>query len=370
MKFLFSHNDWNANDERRKRNAYGGTGYYRIMKIAEMLKEDHDVTVVGKELTNYGDTMEEQWDNIFKEFDVFWTTYFYNDRIGAAVFYHAEKHGKKVVIDCDDDYLAIDESNPVYDQFKEGARDRAFLSAVLSLASVITVSTEPLKKKFYDHFKKLHGIEKEIVVVPNMNDVNDWKYDKVKPDKFTIGYSGSTSHLLDFKMIIPALVSVMKKYPHIYFETIGIVGKDDVGKIYDDIPQDIRNRMGLVGATATFEEYPEWLGAKGWDIGIAPLLDTAFTRGKSHIKWMEYSMFEIPTIASRVYPYFMPLAGREIIRHNETGMLARNNQWEGMLEDLILDEAKRRRLGKNAYNFIKENWQYDKSVIAPVLEKL
>lgn len=69
-------------------------------------------------------------------------------------------------------------------------------------------------------------------------------------------------------------------------------------------------------------------------------------------------MFKIPTIASRVYPYFMPIGNKEVIKDGETGLLVKDNEWEKALEDLILNKEKRVKLGENAYNFIKDNWQY------------
>jgi len=127
----------------------------------------------------------------------------------------------------------------------------------------------------------------------------------------------------------------------------------------------------MVAFTPTFLEYPEHLAHQKWDIGIAPLVDTAFTRCKSHIKWLEYSMYQIPTIASRVYPYFMELEGRKTIVDGETGLLCRNaKEWEEKLERLILDEDLRKKLGKQAYQYIKKEWQYKDFDVDAVFEKI
>lgn len=361
MKILLAYSDYGHNPDRKKRNAYGGVGYYRIIKVAEGLK-GHDVKVVGRELTTFGKSLEDQWDNIFKEYDVFWTTYFQDDRIAGAMFYHAQKHGKKVIIDCDDNYLDVPESNLLYDTFKVGKKDRAFTSTILSLADVITVSTEPLAERIQSHIKQTQGIYKEVVVIPNMNDIKIWT-DVVPRDEFVIGYSGSNSHQDDLKMVMPSIIEVMKKYP-VKFELIGAISKDKLRDYFDGIDIEILDRIGLIPASTVFEEYPLWLASQGWKIGIAPLVDTAFTRSKSHIKWMEYSSCKIPTVASRVYPYFMPIGGVDTIRDNETGLLVRNNGWVNALSELIENEDKRKKLALNAYNYVKENWQYhDKSSV-------
>ena len=198
-------------------------------------------------------------------------------------------------------------------------------------------------------------------MIPNYNDIKDWDYKPIEKsvDEIIIGYSGSNSHHDDIRMVLPSIVEIMKRHKNVRFQCLGVVGTSDVDKVYKGIPKDILDRMDLVGATETFKEYPEWLSQQKWDIGICPLVNTAFTRSKSHIKWLEYSMYKIPTIASRVYPYFMPCDGKEVIKDGETGLLVKDNEWVDAFESLIQDENKRIALGENAYNYIKDTWQYD-----------
>ena len=114
----------------------------------------------------------------------------------------------------------------------------------------------------------------------------------------------------------------MAKHKHVWFEILGILAIKDLKNMLGGFTDDMLGRIATVGATNTFREYPSWLAERPWNVGIAPLVDSAFTRSKSHIKWMEYSMYEIPTIASRVYPYFMDVAGRDTIRDGETGIIS------------------------------------------------
>ena len=373
MKILMAYADWSHNAERKKQNAYGGIGYYRIIKVAEQLK-DHDVTVVGKEITHYGKTLDEQWDTIFKTFDVFVTNYFADDRVGAAIIYYAQKHGKKFILDIDDNYLDIPESNLIYDTFKETKSKRAFLSTILSFADAVTCSTEPLRDRLYAHIKKLHGIEKPIFVIPNMNDVNDWKFPFAEKhsDKFVIGYSGSNSHQDDLQMVMPSIAKIMKKHKHVHFELIGAIAKDKVKEYFAraGFDDDSLMRIHLLAATWTFKDFPEYLLEQKWNVGIAPLVDTAFTRSKSHIKWMEYSMAKIPTIASRVYPYFMDLCGRDTIVHGETGFLCREGEWFDTIEKLIQDKDLATRIGEQAYEAVAKDWQYKNGTIGQVYAQM
>lgn len=363
MKILFYYSDWGANIIRKEQDTYGGVGYYRIIKPANQVK-GHEITIIGQKLTKKGETPDERWERIFKEYDVFWSSYFSDPKEAAALFYNRDKYGKKVVIDCDDNFLDVLESHPLYDKLKGGKRDKAFMITILSFADVITVSTEPLKQRFSRHFKDRHDLEKKIVVLPNMNDIKDWNFITAPKheDKIVIGYAGSNSHQDDLAMFMPHLMKIMRKYPNVYFESIGSIHKRDL-HMFKDFTSDEMNRCDLLPATWTFKEYPEMISTLKWDIAVAPLVDSAFTRCKSHIKFMEMSSLKMPVIASRVYPYFMDIQGRKVIEHEKTGLLVKPSEWFDALEDLILHKEKRIRLGENAYKHVVENWQYNLSSI-------
>jgi len=359
MKILVNNQDWGQNEQRRIEDTYGGVGYYRLWKPYQQIK-GHDKEFIGQNIKKYGKNYAERWDNIFKDIDVYWTSYFVEERTAAAMFNFRDKHKKKVIIDVDDNYLDILPSNPLYDKFKPTKKNRAILGATLSFADAITVSTEPLKQRLLRHFKEVYGLDKKIFVLPNFNDVNDWNHVPEKQDKFIIGYSGSNSHQDDLRMVMPVVDKIMRKYKHVHLEVIGSIDKQALN-IFNDFDPKCLDRCDILSGTWTFNEYPKYLASRGFDIGLAPLVDSAFTRSKSHIKWMEYSMYKIPTIASEVYPYYMPLWERETIEHDTTGLLVKPSEWFDAIENLVLDGKKRKELGENAYKYVKNNWQYESS---------
>lgn len=357
--------------QRKARGECGPLGYYRIKKPLELIK-DHDVTIMGAKIKSYGKDLNDQWQNIFFEHDVFWTGYFNDEKVATAVFFHAQRAGKKVIVDIDDNYLDIPESNNLYNKFKSGKRDRALLGAVLSLADALTVSTYPLKERLQAHIRLIHGIDKPIYVIPNMNDYRDWvaPVGKKDPKSVVIGYSASNSHQDDIRMIAPAIKNVLKKHKHVRFQFIGTIEKEKLPIYFKGFTNEMLTRVELGAAESVFKDYPKLLGRTGWDIGIAPLVDTPFTRSKSHIKWMEYAMFEIPTVASRVYPYSMSIKGKKTIEDGVTGLLTRSNEWEKNLDRMITDKALRERIGKNAKEFVKAEWQYEDSSIPDTVNEM
>ncbi len=369
MKILFFRNDFNANASRQVDDSYGGVGYYRIVKPAQNVK-GHTVDVIGADIYKKGKTAEKKWSNIFKEYDIFWTTYFNDPQLASAMFYHRDKFKKKVVVDLDDNYLDVQESHPLYDKMKQTKKDRAFTSTILSFADVITVSTDPLKQRMEEHMRKVYGLEKKIIVVPNMNDVKEWGFDiaEKEKDRIVIGYAGSNSHYDDLKMVFPALAQIMDKYPNVYFESMGALGKENI-ELFTCFSESAKLRSEIRSSTLTFKEYPKHLSTMKWDIAIAPLVDTAFTRSKSPIKFFEYSMCKIPIIASRVYPYYIPSFGREVITHEETGLLCKPSEWFDAIESLILDKGKREELAESAHKHVAENWQYSQE-FSDVMDKV
>jgi len=77
------------------------------------------------------------------------------------------------------------------------------------------------------------------------------------------------------------------------------------------------------------------------DIGIMPLRDDAWTRGKAALKLLQFMAAGIPVVGSAVGHNV------EVIRDGITGFLARNPQdWQVALTQLIEDEALRRTLGQ------------------------
>jgi glycosyltransferase involved in cell wall biosynthesis len=80
-----------------------------------------------------------------------------------------------------------------------------------------------------------------------------------------------------------------------------------------------------------------------FDIGVMPLDDTAWSRGKCGFKLLQYMAAGLPAIASPVG------VNRSIIRHGENGFLAETpEEWGAALGRLIEDPSLRARLGQAA----------------------
>jgi glycosyltransferase involved in cell wall biosynthesis len=84
---------------------------------------------------------------------------------------------------------------------------------------------------------------------------------------------------------------------------------------------------------------------------------------------MEYSMMQMPTIASRVYPYFMPIGGKDTIRDEDTGILCKKNDWYDALEYAVEHPSKMKDMGVRAYKQVVTEWQYKDSDLKKSINK-
>jgi glycosyltransferase involved in cell wall biosynthesis len=275
-----------------------------------------------------------------------------------ALMKEFKKRGKRVLYDMDDDFWQVAKDNPsvlVSNAFKD-----QYESLIKEADAIITPSRILVKK-----FKRLIG-KKPIYICPNGIDYAEYKERPHKRNELVIGYMGATSHWKDLQIIIEALSELYQKYDF-SFDVYGMCsepiesamymyGKYLQGqfepekneyfraalKFYDGMKQ-------LHGRHTPFmppELHPTVMGRVDFDIGIAPLEDTEFNRGKSCIKFYEYASVGTVTLASDVLPY-----------KDEVNYRAKNTKkdWYNKLEKLIVDEKFRKSLLEKQQTWVKEN---------------
>lgn len=102
----------------------------------------------------------------------------------------------------------------------------------------------------------------------------------------------------------------------------------------------------LLGARLTWERWTparEFTLFQDFDIGVMPLADTGYNRGKEAYKLKEYMAAGLPSVCSPVGHNL------EVVRHGVTGFFAADAEaWAGYLTCLIDDVALRARMGAAA----------------------
>src|SRR5262249_10552953 len=99
------------------------------------------------------------------------------------------------------------------------------------------------------------------------------------------------------------------------------------------------------------------------DIGVYPLPDDEWARGKCGFKAIQFMACGVPVVAAAVG------VNREIIRDGVNGFLASSDdEWTAKLQRLIADDDLRRRIGEAGRRTIEE--RYSLAVNAPRLASL
>ena len=99
------------------------------------------------------------------------------------------------------------------------------------------------------------------------------------------------------------------------------------------------------------------------DVGIMPLLDSPWERGKCAYKLIQYMACALPTVSSPVG------ANLDVVIEGETGFFARSQEdWADRLECLLRDEGLRKRLGEKGRERIEAEYCVEQT--APKLMKL
>lgn len=94
------------------------------------------------------------------------------------------------------------------------------------------------------------------------------------------------------------------------------------------------------------------------DVGLMPLADDEFTRGKCAFKLLQYMAATLPCIASPVG------ANREVVDDGRTGLLADTpDAWRMALEELLADRTRREAMGRAGRERVQRD--YDLGVVVP-----
>jgi glycosyltransferase involved in cell wall biosynthesis len=88
-----------------------------------------------------------------------------------------------------------------------------------------------------------------------------------------------------------------------------------------------------------------------FDIGVMPLTDDPWSRGKCAMKLLEYMSMKLPTVSSAVGE------NRYVIDHGRDGFLATSpEEWADCIEALIINDDLRREMGENGYSKIERTY--------------
>jgi glycosyltransferase involved in cell wall biosynthesis len=189
---------------------------------------------------------------------------------------------------------------------------------------------------------------KRVEILPTVVDLDRYPVaPTIANDTFTVGWIGSPVTAYNLHLVRPAL-EVFCERRNAHFVAVGS-GSLDLGNV------------PLVAKP--WSESTEVEEIQRFDVGIMPLADLPFERGKNGFKLIQYMACSRPVIASPVG------VNREIVTHGENGFLAMTtNEWIEALEAVEHDQGLRRVQGEAGRRLVEEH--YSLRVTAPKLANL
>jgi len=153
--------------------------------------------------------------------------------------------------------------------------------------------------------------------------------------RVTIGWTGSATSMTHLEMFAPVLRGLLER-------------RDVEIRVQSNRPPALPGVPFVWRPWAPATEIDE---IRAFDIGIKPMPDDAWARGKCPMKELQYMALGIPAVCSAVG------ASAEVIRDGENGFLAAGSeQWLDHLTRLVDDPSLRRKIGLTGRQTVEERY--------------
>jgi glycosyltransferase involved in cell wall biosynthesis len=230
----------------------------------------------------------------------------------------AKRSGAKLVFDFDDAIWLADMSS--YNQRFRWLKDAEKIPRILRAADLVLAGNAFLA----DYARSFN---QRVQIVPTTIDTDTYQPRSHRPEgPLCIGWSGSFSTIRDFRLAAPTLKRLRARYgERVRFKVIG-----------DNTFRD--DELGVVGQP--WKADTEVADLQEIDIGLMPLPDNEWSRGKCGLKGLQYMALGIPTLMSPVG------VNADIITDGKDGYLPGSDEdWERDLVSLIENPALRAQIG-------------------------
>ncbi|MFN8522553.1 MAG: glycosyltransferase family 4 protein [Chloroflexota bacterium] len=205
---------------------------------------------------------------------------------------------------------------------------------VVNLATTVIAGNENLRQYALRY-------NRNIVVIPTPVDTDEFAPSPTAhapraDGRVVIGWMGSNTTAPYLRMVGEALDRVARKYPNVEIRAIG----------GSDIP--------IVSSSMTTSRWTlngELADLHSFDIGIMPMPDTEWTRGKCGFKALLYMACAVPPVCSPVG------VTTDIVQDGENGLLATTtDEWVEKLSLLVEDPKARRSMGEAGRQTVVERF--------------
>ena len=242
---------------------------------------------------------------------------------------YLRKYAKRLVYDFDDavPYHRASARTP-----ESATRLRRF-RAIMELADLVIAGNEHLRALAETHGGKA-------TVIPTVLDPG--KYDRAAaarhpdPDTVTLGWIGGASTIEHLAAIAEALAQIGAARPHVRLKL--------VSDTFPDLP-------GIAVENKPWRQTDEAGDVASMDIGLAPCMDTPWTRGKCGLKILQYLAASRPVVCSPVG------VQKEMVQDGINGYLADGiADWATALGRLVASPEDRARMGQAGREMLEQRY--------------
>ncbi len=253
----------------------------------------------------------------------------------GSVFFEKKisESGIPVIYDFDDAIWLFDvsENNKKFGWLKRPQKT----SEIIGLSSLTIVGNSYLAN-YASRFSN------SVRIIPTTIDTAYYQNPSVRNDKtkICIGWTGSSTTLKHFGLSVPVLKKISDKYP---------------GKITVKLISDVKYETDEIDYQfCHWNKENEVEDLMDIDIGIMPLPDDEWAKGKCGFKGLQYMSLEIPAIMSPVG------VNNSIIKDGENGFLAATEkEWIEKLSLLIESDDLRKTIGKAGRKTVEEKYSFE-----------
>jgi glycosyltransferase involved in cell wall biosynthesis len=267
---------------------------------------------------------------LFKSAQKFDGVFLHKKKLNLLDAFWLRKYSRKIIYNFDDAVM-YSEKNPNHNSW---SRLISFRRTV-KLADMVIVGSSYLAQ----HVRRFNT---NVEILPIGLKVSDYKIDhSPKTDgKMRFVWIGSESTLKYLLAIKPVVEEIGSRFSNVALRIIG-------DEFFDLSNMSVEKKLWSQENIA--------IDLVTSDIGLAPLTDDRFTRGKCSFKVLEYSAAGLPVIASPVG------TNCEYVREGLTGFFAKDfAQWVDRIIALIKDPQLRKTMGQQGRTYAQ---QFDVSII-------
>jgi glycosyltransferase involved in cell wall biosynthesis len=252
-----------------------------------------------------------------------------------AIWLH--RHSKKLIYNFDDAIM-----------YSDKAPDRNSRSHYIPFRRTVRLADMVITGSSYlaEHARKFNC---NVIVLPIGLKVGDYKLARPikSDDKVRLVWIGSKTTLEYLTEIKPALEEIGSRFDNVVLRIVC----DD---FFDLQNMPVEKRL--------WSEDARGIDLATSDIGLAPLPDNRFTRGKCSFKVLEYSSAGLPVIASPIG------TNAKYVKDGVTGFLTIDTrQWIDRITELIENPNLRKRMGREGQAYAEK---FDMTVIGKQLVNL